>query len=387
MKLFLSTISFSITVLFMTCSTTKPVITDIPDIDKQSPIYYSIDDLKLSLNGGLLYDLTSFGKTSGKDSIGSQIEKSDIENVNILKHPFGKFDYSFALEPSLSHSSKLLAKANDDFSLISISFSRDVDIDIVDLKDLQTIKTYEISLPNQEYKDEKYQIPWSRSDEAFFAMIEDTLFKIFPTQNILQKIIVRNQIYDFSISPKENYALLFTQDSLLLLDLKTKILKPVYEASRTLGINRKFVRAYSWQEDESKVIFAEGWKLFVYDIIHNTLTKTDARGKVFSAEWINSDDVLVVTGDYPDDMSVMQSNRYFKILKYSLSTEEFVKIHERMNHEPFNIKPRLSPSKKLILFSEKKSGRTYLVKLMTLDGLNENVLAEGYLPFWGKVNK
>jgi len=58
-----------------------------------------------------------------------------------------------------------------------------------------------------------------------------------------------------------------------------------------------------------------------------------------------------------------------------------------MNHEPFNIKPRLSPSKKLILFSEKKSGRTYLVKLMTLDGLNENVLAEGYLPFWGKVNK
>lgn len=387
MKLFLIGTFAFLCILFFSCSTTKPVITDIPDIDKQTPIYYSIDDLTFSLNKSILYDLTSFGQTSAKDSVGSSIGNSDVENVNILKHPFGKFDYSFALEPSLSHSSKYLAKANDDFSLISINLTRDIDVDIVDLNNLLTLRTYEISLPVQEYKDEKYQIPWSRFDEAFFAMVEDTLFKIYPLTDIKQKVIVRNQIYDFSISPDENFALLFSQDSLLLFDAKTKKLKPVYEAGRVLGINRKFVRAYSWQQDESRVLFAVGWKVFVYNLLDNSLEQIDAKGKVFSAEWINDDQILIVTGDYPDDMSVMQSNRYFKILKYSFANDELTKIHERVNHEPFNIKPRLSPSKKLILFSEKKSGRTYQVKLMTLDGLNENILAEGYLPFWGKFNK
>ena len=384
---FINVILFLSTILLFSCATPKPVITSIAEIDNQTPVYFSNNEASFTLNGSELYKLNTFGSTTTKNSDGVEIPGSTAEKDEIFNHPFGNFDYSYALEPSLSTSSKYLAKANDDFSLINISLSRNMDVDIVDLSDIEIEKTYTITLPRLEYRDEKYQVPWSKIDDCFFGLKEDSLVKINPSDNNQTLLFYKKHIYDFSISPTENYALVFAEDSLFLFDLKEKEINTIYVPGKVLGINRKYVRAYCWYEDETKVTFAEGWKVFVYNLKSKQLDKIDAGAKVFSADWIDNNQILIVTGDYPSDMSAVQSNKQFKIFKYSFLTDELFKIHERINHEPFSIKPRISPSKKLILFSEKKVSGPYQVKLMTLDGQNENIIAEGYLPFWGKPIK
>ena len=242
-------------------------------------------------------------------------------------------------------------------------------------------------MPFSEYEDEKYQIPWSEKDDYFFGKKDDSLYKINPSNNTETLLLAKKVFYDFSVSPSENFVLVFAEDSLHLYNFKEKTNNVIYVPGKTFGINRKYIRSYCWVDDESKVVFSEGWKIFVYNIKDKQLNKIDAGAKVFSAEWIDNNRLLIVTGDYPSDMSEVQNNRSFKIRIYSFLTDNFVTLHERLNHEPFSIKPKISPSKKLILFSERNINGPYQVKLMTLDGQNENILAEGYLPFWGKVKK
>lgn len=205
-----------ICILLFSCATPKPTITSIPDIDKQTPIYFSNNEASFTLNGINLYNLIAFGSTTAKDSGGFEIPGSGAEKNDIFNHPFGNFDYSYALEPSISHTSKYLAKANDDFSLINISFNREVDIDIVDLSDLNNEKTYTITLPHLEYDDEKYQIPWSEKEDCFLGLREDSLFKINPSNNTETLLLSKKNLYDFSVSPSEDYALFFAEDTLHL---------------------------------------------------------------------------------------------------------------------------------------------------------------------------
>ena len=376
-----------ISLLLFSCATPKPTITSIPDLDKQTPVYFSNNETSFALNGITLYNLTSFGTTTAIDSAGFEIIGAEAEKNELFNHPFGNFDYSDALEPSISRTSKYLAKANDDFSLIGLSFSSNVDIDIIDLSDLNNEKTYTIALPFSEYGDEKYQIPWSKKDDCFFGKKADSLYKINPSNNTETLLLSKKTLYDFSISPSENFVLVFADDSLHLYNFNDNTCDVIYVPGKVLGVNRKYIRSYCWIDDESKVVFSEGWKIFVYNLTVKQLNKIDVGAKVFSAEWIDNNQLLIVTGDYPSDMSAVQNNKSFKILIYSFLTDKFVTLHERINHEPFSIKPKISPSKKLILFSERNINGPYQVKLMTLDGQNENILAEGYLPFWGEVKK
>ncbi len=371
-------------VSIISCVSQKPTLKNVSDEDNFTQVYYSKNDFSLDYNGDLVYNLISFGTTNLNSEEVSEIKNAESETNNLLSDLFVNFDYSFALEPSLSLSSKYLAKATEDFSLFNIRFNTNVDIDILDLTDINNKYNYTIKLPHMEYDDEKYQIPWSNKDDAFFGIQNDSLFKFYPYQKSKRLFLSIPDLYDFNLSKSEKYSIIFASDTLWCYNLENNTKNFVYSVGKSLGINRKYVRSLSWNEDESKATFSIGWHIFIYSLHNKELFEVEADSKVFFIEWIEADQLLIVIGDYPSDMSSFQNNRNYSLVIYSIKSDKFKTIHKRINHEPFSIKPRLSPSKNLILFSERKLNGPYQVKLMTLDGQNENILAEGYLPFWGK---
>jgi hypothetical protein len=55
-------------------------------------------------------------------------------------------------------------------------------------------------------------------------------------------------------------------------------------------------------------------------------------------------------------------------------------LHERGEHEPFSVKPQLSPSGQFLLFAEKDLNGPYRVKVMSLDGKSMKKIADGCYP-------
>ncbi|MCA9748523.1 MAG: hypothetical protein KC414_05415, partial [Romboutsia sp.] len=375
-----------LSIIIASCATPKPGIVEIPEQDNQTPIFYSGNEVSFKLNGDLLYKLNSFGSTDVLSSEG-KLHGTKLEVNNIFNNPFGEFDYSYSLEPSLSFSGRYLAKANDDFSLFSIRFNRNVDVDIVESSNLENIYTYTLTLPKTEYKEEKYQIPWSLNDDGFFGLLNDSLYKFYPSDKSSIQLLAKDGINYFSVSQSEKYIAICTSDSLFIYQMGNNNNDLSYSIYKSRGIDYDYIKMFSWFEDESKLSFTSGWSIIIYDIQNDKIEELDVGGKVFSLEWIDKNQLLFVSGEYPSDMSSMQSNKNYSINVYSFLSKKYFNIHSRINHEPFSVKPRLSPSKKLILFSEKKLNGPYQVKLMSLDGKNENILSEGYLPFWGNIYK
>ena len=334
-----------------------------------------------SLNGSLLYEHHSFGYSKANSKI-KRIDKARASKNYIFNYPLGKFDYSHVLMPSMSPSGKYMVKTTNDFKFFQIRFNRNVDVEIVDIENLSKPKKVTVSLPRLEYKDEKYQIPWSQKDNAFFALKNNSLYKFYPDGNA-KFILARKNLYDFNVSPSEQYALVFASDSLFLYNFVNDSKNFIYKVGKTMGINRRFVRGMSWLNDEQKCAFAESWRVYIYNIASKSFKTIKTAGKIFDLEWINGEELLIVTGDYPSDMSQLQTDQRFSILHHSLLTNTSSVLHRRHNHEPFSIKPSISPSKELILYSERKYNGHYEVKLMTLDGKYENVVGKGFLPFWG----
>ena len=364
--------------IFNSCATDKALIEVIPVEDQNATVYYCNDETSFTLNGLLLYGENSFGISSGGQSAGQNISGS---TASFFTFPLGRYDKSFALLPSISFEGKYLIKTADQFKWIQIRFNRDVDINIVDLisKDETNLT---VTIPGLEYSAEKYQIPWSRKADVFFAMKSDSVYKFFPDLTA-ELLLTTKYLYDFSVSPSENYTLVFADDSLFLYDLKNNTKESIFEVGRVLGLNPKYVRAISWLEDDSKFTFAIGWTVYIYNLSEGIISEYDLGDKVFDVMWINDTSFLCVTGDYPPDLAHIKFVPYYKILKVSLLDGSSEVIHKKLNHEPFKIKPRLSPSKKLFVFSERPTNGPYKVKLMSLDGKNEKVIAEGFLPFWG----
>jgi len=366
----------------ISCATDKALIGVIPVEDQNTTVYYCNDEISFTLNGSLLYEANSFGRSSGGQTGGELINGS---TASFFTFPLGRYDKSFALLPSISYEGKYLIKTDDQFKWIQIRFNRDVDINIVNLMGKDE-KNLTITIPDLEYSAENYQIPWSQKDDVFFAMKGDSLFKFFPDLTA-ECLLTKEYLYDFSVSPSENYALVFADDSLFLYDLKKNIKEPIFEVGRVWGINPMYVRAINWLEDDSKFTFAIGSTVYIYSLSDGIISEDDMGDKVFDVMWINDNSFLCVIGDYPPDLAHMKFIPYYKILNVSMLDGSSEIIHKQLNHEPFKIKPKLSPSKKLFIFSERPTNGPYKVKIMSLDGKSEKVIAEGFLPFWGPKQK
>lgn len=374
-----------ISMILFSCATQKPAIKKVPDIDSHTPIYFFNDHDKFTLNGNLLYKYYSFGSTDSLNDVSSEIQNANVSTNSLFNYPLGKMDYSDALSPSISRSNKYLIKANDDFKIIKIRFNRDVDIDIVDLQNGNTIESITVSIPNMEYENEKYNIPWSQKDDSYFIIKDGTILKKH-VDGKSDLIYTKEDMYDFNISPSEKYAMIFCDDSLHFINIKRQSIHLIKDIGRILGINRRFIRGMSWNENSNLCSFAEGWRIYIYNYMTKKLHEIKMDGKVFYIEWINNDEFIYVTGDYPSDLAKMRTRKTFEINKYSLKSKNNEVLHKRLGQSPLTIRPQISPSGKFLLFSEKNLNGPFQVKLMTLDGKKEKVISEGYLPLWGGKN-
>jgi hypothetical protein len=59
-------------------------------------------------------------------------------------------------------------------------------------------------------------------------------------------------------------------------------------------------------------------------------------------------------------------------------------LHERRDQSPEYVKPKLSPSQTLLLFSEQDIQRNSVVRLLTLDGQSISTVCNGHSPMWAK---
>ena len=128
-------------------------------------------------------------------------------------------DRSFILSPSLSYTGRYIAEANGDFVLLSLNLGRNVDVDIKNVSEPSQKTTHKLFIPKIEFLEEGYKIPWSQKEDAFYALTEDSLFKFFPNGE-RQFFLSRKNIYDFSVSPTEQFIFVFANDSIFLYDLK-----------------------------------------------------------------------------------------------------------------------------------------------------------------------
>lgn len=348
----------------LSCSSTKPPIPSIPERDLNGIIYFhSGDGVKVISPCAYSINLDNS-------------EQKELFSSNLIKDLFGVGN-----SPSISPFGRYLTV--QDHKVIDFKFGRKISCGVFDVNQNKFVLELESKLPPLEYNDEPYFIPWSVKDEGFFIIESDTLKKSYPDGSSLS-LGCFPDLHDFSVSPSENNVLLYLDDKVSLYKLGLDSMIDIIHVGKTMGISLKYIRGMSWSLDEEKVAFAEGWRLFLYDIPKNHLIEFKAKNKVFAIEWLPGDELLYVEGNCPSDYSTMQFTQYYKIRRLNIKAKSSEIIYQRDNHNPFFIKPKLSPSEKLILFSEKKLNGPYQVKVMTLDGKNINVVAEGLFPVWGK---
>ena len=189
----------------------------------------------------------------------------------------------------------------------------------------------------------------------------------------------------FSISPSEHW-LLFSQGTQVgLMDLTTSTIARVKAFDKILGLDvTRCIRTIAWSPDEKKVAFAEGFRITIFDLENNQnyVVKVDA--DVFDLEWATNDEFIYVEGYLPYQSQNLKGESVYGIYSHSLSTKEDHLILRRDHHEPVSIKPKVSPSGRLLLFSEREAEHGYQVKLMTVRGDSMMTVCSGYEPVWGK---
>ena len=341
------------------CNTVKPLLSEIPQEDSSSRIYFYDDGWKTR-------------KIS--DSTDAELYSGGIDFTLL---PVGK---SAPFESSISPFGKFLATRHNRVRLAEVKLSmREIDFGIYDLQKKEFVLDLSTTVPFPEFEADTYQIDWSVLDDGFYYVKSDTVKKCFPdgTEHLL---VYEPGVRGFSVSPSEQRLLLVRDDSVKLYNVKDRDMQVI-----TTGISsQKHVRGLSWSPDESQVAFANGWQLYVYTLSKRSLSEKTAGGQVLWTQWLPDGTLVYTEGTFPSYMQWLKTTESFRICKLSLGSEEDIVLHERINHSPHSVRPRLSPSGKLLMFSEKRLNGRYEIKLMSLDGQKMNTLCEGVDPSWGK---
>jgi hypothetical protein len=285
------------------------------------------------------------------------------------------------LRPSVSPTSTYVVADAPGISQFEPFTPSDVDISIYNVRNNSVALNLEVQVPKPEYQREDWAIPWSRRDDGFFAVRDNTLYKFYPDGREVA-LLAEDDLYAFSVSPGEDLVLVHHGGRVDLHRMGTGAVETVLEVGKALGMQRKYVRGMTWSPGSHRVAFAENRNLYVLDLQSFELTRFDAKGKVFDIEWLSNAELLYVRGEYPSDYSNMQSDRYFEIVHLNIATGQRTSLHKRVNHEPFSVKLKRSPSAQLVLFAEKKLNGPYEVKVMRADGRQMITVAEGMYPQW-----
>ncbi len=252
-------------------------------------------------------------------------------------------------------------------------------VSIYDTRKKEIVLELETDEPFPEFSGDAYCIEWSKNDSGFFYCVKGTVKKCYPngTSHVMA---FENDLKAFSVAPSENRIMLVWNDTIGIRshsDYSTQIVMTDITSQRN-------VRAISWSRDESMVAFAIGRSLYVYDMRKQALTEFSPEYRVLWTEWLPDGTLVYTEGTFPGAVQVSRTADDFQICRLNPATREVAVLHKRYNHPPFNVRPRLSPSGTLLLFSEPKVNGGHEIKLMSIDGQQMKTICDGINPYWGK---
>ncbi len=346
-------------IVIASCMTTKPPITKISDKDEIAPIIFFYDD-----NWCAVSPLTN-PKTR---------ELIDLEKFE------DKLPNSFDLfYTDISMNGRYLAVYGEIERLIYFT---------TNLPNEFELKIYDIQKSEFVFEDKTSKtdlkatiINWSLNNNGFYFHYSDTI-KYGSFDGKCHTVMSIEDINRFKVSPSEKDILIYHDDIISIYNIENKSLTTILEVGRILGINLKDVSDMVWCEDESKLCFSDGRNIYIYDYVSENLEQYKAEDKIYDIDWLNKKELVYVTGHYPSELSKLDTRKEFQIYRLNIKSKESQLLHERINHDPRFINVCISPSKELLLFSEKDLHGPYTIKIMTIDGLKMNGIIEGEKPEW-----
>ncbi|MBI5215138.1 MAG: hypothetical protein HY960_05245 [Ignavibacteriae bacterium] len=364
--IFLSALCF----VFFSCASVKPVIIDIPNEDITTTIFYR--DGESPSNGG------SFLSRKCTEPLSTSLFTTQSNFIAPL------FDESTALQPSLSADGSFLIVEEQHPPDDSPLSSSEKYFYVLDIKTGEKVFETKTQLPCNGHSRVAPSLQWSIFDNSFFYSSSDTIYKCY-TDGKQKRLGVIEGIKRFSVSPSEEWLLFVQEQGIGLINLTTQETFALREFEEVLGINfNDCVDIVSWSLDETFVSFSEGKRIFIYTIANGRRATYRSVGTIYALEWLPNNELVFVEGNNPAKHAILHEDIYYKMFSLNPLTMDETLLHEQRNQSPEYVKPKLSPSQTLLLFSERDIQGTSLIQLMTLDGTSITTVCNGHSPMWGK---
>jgi len=355
--LFVFTIFFII-INLNSCSTPLPTISTLSIEDKELRIIY-----------------LDYGTLSDDVCIYNLIDSSKSVLLEIpltVEFPFAS---GFAVLPSFSNDGKYIIKNKSGLILTGPTWGREVNFEVYDLINDTSIMESSSYSPGTKYEAELRSIQWDYTNDAFYIIQDDTIKKQYINNNSVALLFIEN-IKDYSVSPSEEY-IVASDGAEAILYKNGKEFSRI-DLDKTLG-QFKYIHSFSWLGE--KVAFSVGWSIYLFDFDLGVSQKIECDSEIFDLLWLNENELFFVEGRYPSDLAQMESTKSYKIVHMNLLSGVTNTIYERISQSPLHIKLNLSPSGKLLLFSDRGiNSSDSKIKLLTLDGKQMSELIEGSLP-------
>ncbi len=368
---FRSTVSFiAVWLCISSCASVKTEVADIPQEDSQAIMYYR-DGAEPGDNG-------MYVSRTLQDSI-------PVPVVSQTNSMFVDLSTSSNLHPSIS-SDGLYISFHDELGDKSkyAPYGHEQSFSIFDIKKNAVILNATTIVSSGTSLTTPYSVPWSFFGHNFYTLAGDTIKKC-TVEGKQSSLAVIDHLINFSVSPSERWLLFMQEERVGFINLETNEVVLAKEFETIFGIVVKhWGRVISWSPDESKAAFAVGFRMTIVDLEKRENQGYKVSADVFAIEWITNDSFVYVQGFQPNADSHLNDDPFFEIDSYSLTTKQTTMLHRRVHHEPSSVKPKVSPSGKLLLFSEKKVAGVYEVKLLPVSGGSITTLCSGYNPVWGK---
>ncbi len=357
-----------ISIILLSCASVKPDVADVSQEDSRAIIYYR-DGVEPGDSGPYvsrtIFDSIPVPLLSPKNSI--YFDLSTKTNIR----------------PSISPDALYLSYRDNNNDTYA-RYSHKQSFSIYDIKNDAVVINSTTTVSCATSIQAPYSVPWSFIGHNFYTLAGDTIKKC-TVDGKQSTLTVIDNLINFSISPTEHWLLFVQEERVGFINLETNEVVLVKEFDNILGtIAPPCVRVIAWSLDDTKVAFGDGHRITTVVLEKKEIIGHKVTADVYDIEWVSDDMYVYVEGYNQNSTSLYNSEPFFEIASYSLTTKKDNMLHRRVSHEPVSIKPKVSPSGKLLLFSEKKVAGTYEVMLLSLDGSNMTTLCTGYNPVWGR---
>lgn len=330
----------------------------IPDIDREALIYYLDNDLYRVRLGDESPEVVTAG-------VGDR----------------GLFT-QYVLAPGVSSSGRYVMAAKEGLGAIPGELRRQQRLFLVDAVEGEVVLGFDVDRVRTDYADDPFWLEWASEGDAFYVADRDTVKKRWPDGRA-EVLAVAADLNAFSVAPDEQKVLLSHGDVVSLAIRGQALHEVVAIGSKALGLGRRFVRAMAWAAD-GRVAFAQGKKVYVYNLVGDTLEEFEADRSVFDVVWLGPATLLLVEGVQAQRGFGTQPPQFYRFIRFDLGTGERERLYGSNAQGPASVKPRLSPSGELLLFAEQRltDGGRHRVKVLSLDGQHLRVVDQGIYPFW-----